>query len=390
MRKLAAVSSVLAWLTVKRQHDAFDAANVDSSTHRRESARLVSYSQPGGGAALDLLPDASLFHSVQPSTVTLAALQRRFGLFVSCLAPAYDRLASLGYPVTQHHRLGDATLHQDSGGKTRRHKAGLRALHTALTALETGQLTDTVALGDRDDRTAATREAARLRHAHINATHVPDLYRLGAFPWIWEYKAFSWAVTAPNFGGGTPRTGSGPCTADGWWVALGGTEEHLVRSTLGLRERGTPGAHLASRRFDGVGWVRAHAGDYADGLSKGYGLTLCVAETSGAVSTTVDRLYRALDRVSREPGTQDYTRYGVSRASPSTFRRHHLAAHACAVTYADAATLLSDSQSKGFWLARGQPEHAWPPRAPSVATGAADDGTNVLPPHDDYCKLPEG
>ena len=53
VRKLAAVSSVLAWLSVKRQHDAFDAANVGSSSHRREGARLVSYSQPGSGAALD-------------------------------------------------------------------------------------------------------------------------------------------------------------------------------------------------------------------------------------------------------------------------------------------------------------------------------------------------
>ena len=100
-------------------------------------------------------------------------------------------------------------------------------------------------------------------------------------------------------------------------------------------------------------------------------MSLCAAETSGAVSPATDAHYRALDRLSREPGVQDYTRYGSSRASPCTFRRHHLAAHAAAVTYADAATLLSDAASKSFWLARGQPEHAWPSR--SATPGAACD-----------------
>ena len=163
-------------------------------------------------------------------------------------------------------------------------------------------------------------------------------------------------------------------------MAFGGSEEHLTRTTLGLRERGSPDAYSASRRQDGQGWVKAHDGDYADATGKGFGVTLCCAETSGAVSSTVDALLRAHDRLSREPGTQDYTRYGVSRASPSTFRRHHLAAHSAAVTYTDAATLLSDAASKSFWLARGQPEHAWPSRAATATpSGGADDAASPPP-----------
>ena len=98
---------------------------------------------------------------------------------------------------------------------------------------------------------------------------------------------------------------------------------------------------------------------------------LFAAESSGAVCAAFDALLRAHDRLSRESGVQDYTRYGSSRASPSTFRRHHLAAHAAAVFYTDAATLLSDAASKSFWLARGQPEHAWPSRSRAGAPGDA-------------------
>ena len=97
-------------------------------------------------------------------------------------------------------------------------------------------------------------------------------------------------------------------------------------------------------------------------------MTLCASETSGAVSATYDGLLRAYDRVSREPGTKDYTNYGVSKSSPSTFRRHHLAAHAAAVVFTDAATVLDDAATKSFWLARGMPELAW---SATTACGSA-------------------
>ena len=87
---------------------------------------------------------------------------------------------------------------------------------------------------------------------------------------------------------------------------------------------------------------------------------------------------------------QDYTRYGVSRASPRTFRRFHLAAHAAAVVFTDAATLLSDAASKSFWLARGQPEHAWPSRSATGRTGAASSDGGGASTDDDVDPLPHG
>ena len=118
-------------------------------------------------------------------------MQRLLGLELTVLKPPLDALAALGFAVTQAHRLGDHCLHRGSGGKTRRHKAGLRAVYTALTALETQCLPHgTISLGDRDDRTTATREAARLRHGHLNAKTVPDLYRTGLAPHQWEYTVF--------------------------------------------------------------------------------------------------------------------------------------------------------------------------------------------------------
>ena len=97
-------------------------------------------------------------------------------------------------------------------------------------------------------------------------------------------------------------------------------------------------------------------------------------ESSGAVSATLDALLRRYDRISREPGTartaDTYTTYGASRTSPSTFHRHHLAAHAAAVVFTDAATLVDDATTKSFWLARGMPELAW---SATTACAAAPD-----------------
>ena len=130
----------------------------------------------------------------------------------------------------------------------------------------------------------------------------------------------------------------------------------------GARQR-----HVTAPSSPWHGWVAAHDGDYSDAVAKGFGVTLLATETSGAVSATVDALYRRYDRISREPGTVDYTAYGVSRTSPRTFHRHHLAAHAAAVVFTDAATLVDDdATTKSFWLARGMPELAW------TATTACD------------------
>ena len=48
-------------------------------------------------------------------------------------------------------------------------------------------------------------------------------------------------------------------------------------------------------------------------------MTLHVAESTGAVSSTFDAAYRALDKMSRLKTTHDSTVYGVARSSPRTF-----------------------------------------------------------------------
>ena len=168
-------------------------------------------------------------------------------------------------------------------------------------------------------------------------------------------KCKSWVVTAPNFGTGKPATGAGCCTADGWLVAFGGTEERERRTVCGVAERGTAAGYRADggQRRDGVGgWVRAHGGDYADAQSKGFGLTLLHTETSGAIAGALDALLRRYDRLSRAVGTVDTTEYGQSPASPRTYYRHHLAAHSAAVVFADVVTIHDDVQHLGSQLTR--------------------------------------
>ena len=94
-------------------------------------------------------------------------------------------------------------------------------------------------------------------------------------------------------------------------------------------------------------------GDYADARSKGYGNTLLLTETSGAIAPAFDALLRRYARLAREHGTVDYTVYGESRSSPRDFYRHHLAAHSQAVVFADVSTLLDAAANKAYWLARG-------------------------------------
>ena len=80
--------------------------------------------------------------------------------------------------------------------------------------------------------------------------------------------------------GGVPR--GAPSTADGHLIAFGNTLESLVKSTLGLKQRGEEG----QRPFDrtsGEGFVAAHDGDYADALRKRRSVVLFNTETSGAV-----------------------------------------------------------------------------------------------------------
>ena len=138
-------------------------------------------------------------------------------------------------------------------------------------------------------------------------------------------------------------------------MAFGGTEESLTRTVLGVPARGTPGTDAPFDRTTGEGWVReTPSPDYADALSKGFGVTLLVAETTGAVSRPLDDLLRRLGKVASLPGTVDCTPYGESRASPQGFYRHYLAAHSQAVVHADALTLLDKASSLCYFFGRNE------------------------------------
>ena len=56
--------------------------------------------------------------------------------------------------------------------------------------------------------------------------------------------------------------------------------------------------------------VAACYGQYADALSKGVGVSLLAAETTGALAATFMTVLRLLARQTRLPGATDGTRYG--------------------------------------------------------------------------------
>ena len=186
---------------------------------------------------------------------------------------------------------------------------------------------------------------------------MPDLYRVGTVPWCWEYKCYSPYVVNPLLGRGSVQHGGCPSEADGWLFALGGTEERLTRTVLGVPARGSPAHDPPLDRCTGQGWVReTPAPDYADALAKGFGVTLLVAETTGAVSPIFEAMLRRLGRLSTAPGTTDYTSYGASPSSPGTFYRHHLAAHSAAIVHADATTILDKVAALSFFLCKQRPD----------------------------------
>ena len=178
---------------------------------------------------------------------------------------------------------------------------------------------------------------------------MPDLYRLGELPWCGEYKCFSPYVVQPLVGVGSTTHGGCPSQAEGWLTAFGGTEEALRRVVLGVPARGELSDAPLDRRT-GLGRVHAtRSPDYADALSKGYSVSLLVAETTGAVSPELDALLHRLARIAAAASTADHTQYGEAPSSPRDFYSHYLAAHAAAVCHADAVTILEQATTLSYF-----------------------------------------
>ena len=142
----------------------------------REATRLISYSQAGAGAFLLRVPDVSLVKgSIVTSTGFRTVIQRRLGLYVSCLADVLDERSHRRVHVTQHDRLGDAAI--NDANNTHRHNAGVQAVYTALRCASNAS--DSIRLGDKGDGTPASKAESARQHAWLNDGHIPDIYELG-------------------------------------------------------------------------------------------------------------------------------------------------------------------------------------------------------------------
>ena len=183
---------------------------------------------------------------------------------------------------------------------------------------------------------------------------------MGVFRSLWarardfrEYKCHTPFLTTPALGHGSQRCGGAASQADGGRIALGNTEERLIVEVLGVPERGCPDEPPFDRT-SGTGWVRATVShQYADAQRRGNPVTLLVAESTGAISTTFAAALRALGRSARLATTHDSTVYGISRSSPRDFYSHHLAAHSSAVVLADATTILNTAAELKFQVSVG-------------------------------------
>ena len=87
-----------------------------------------------------------------------------------------------------------------------------------------------------------------------------------------------------------------------------------------------------------------HVNTHTDALSKGVGVSLLVAETTGALAASFMTILRLLARQTRLPGATDNTRYG--RASPRTVLTHHVANISTAIQTADAQTILNAASAR--------------------------------------------
>ena len=345
---LSAVLNAHAWLEVKAACDAFDAANPSALVPRREATRLVTYSQAGSGAFLLRVPDVTVQGSIVSSTDYRTVIQRRLGLYISCLADVLDERCRRGIHATQHDRLGDAAINATNA--TARHNAGLQAVYTALRCSTAAQ--SAVKLGDKGDGSPASKAESARRHAWLNDGHIPDIYEIGPPHTIWEFKCYTPFHLTAALGNGSQRHGGAASTSDGHSFAFGNTEELLRGQVLGLAARGEADERPLDRRT-GVGRIDAKPGDYADAIRKGTTVHLLVTESSGALSRCTMRMLRALAKRAGMPEGHDSTVYGAGRASPKSFLRHHLSAISSAIVCADALAIHARAATYAFALTLG-------------------------------------
>ena len=253
---------------------------------RREQTRLVSCSLP--------LADRWKSDTAHvKSDLFLVTLQFNTGLYLSCALDANRTLEAHG---VEPDWLGDHTSDSAAaaGERNTRHDDGNVAWYRAAREAIATPVTLCVK-GNRRDPAAWRR--ALLRYADFNAGHVPDWGAKGAAAsgrhLVGEHKCYSPLVPF-TLGTGT-RGGVGMV---GDRVALGNTEEGLVRSNFGVQERGVPGEPF--NHATGAGHVKAHAGLYDDAVNvKGNTVLLLISEIFGGVNGTSLRFLARLAHLMR-------------------------------------------------------------------------------------------
>ena len=309
----------------------------------------------------------------------ITVCQRRVGLYLSVLASALNEREARGFAVSQHERLGDAAV--NDANQTHRHNAGLHAVYSAIRHATPAR--NAVRLGDRGDGSASSRAEARARQSYLNAGHIPDLYILGPPHTLFEWKSYSPFTLHNALGLGSTRCGGAASTSDGHTYAFGNTLEHLRVLVLGTEARGAP-TDPPFNRVTGEGRVDYKPGDYADALAKGSKVRLLATESTGALSSDVIDLLRALAKASTTDGV-DTTPYGTARTSPRDFFSHHIAAISTAIVLADALAITNHAASLHFNLTNGilmpcAATAAPPPDAPDDQRTGGGAPANPSPP----------
>ena len=311
-KALSAVLNHHRWLELLDKAHDFDSTAIDTPLDHREATRVISASQFGSGAWLEVTPDASLPFTRPRSGPYTIALQRRFGLYIESARGANQALEAAGKAPD---RLGDAACNE--GQHSTRHHAVNRAWHAALSAVATG----TVLFGDKQEAD---------KYKQYNAGHVPDLIKPGDSAWGTDWLGES-KVPSPLRASAPPAG----CQRMGHTHAFGSTEEPLRRTVFGCLARGPP----SGPRFDhatGEGHVPFHKGDYHDALRhKNNQVALLLVECFGGIASGGARLLRYLARrASDKKRGRDGTKY--SKFHPRGYLSHHLAAISMAAVYTDA------------------------------------------------------
>ena len=81
--------------------------------------------------------------------------------------------------------------------------------------------------------------------------------------------------------------------------------------------------------------------------------SLLVTETTGARNTMLNGILRILARAAKAVGTQDNTRYGLSRESPKGYYDHHSAEISHAIVMSDARYVTAAAAAIGHSLVAG-------------------------------------